>query len=325
MEKDSMKRPVWMPPAVTGQPLVRFDGKQAAAGLYDIELWNLDQLKGYSSVDCHLVVYPYGRTVTASHLRVLPYEEYVADIISRQRSVYIRAAERGQYLFGALLALALVAVFVRYRPVELLSLESIVSAFGVYIVGKELWDDIEHAMQHVSSRWKLRYVEGYYPYQLAGRNTLSQYSELAKELRYGRRSLLPERIDSIQQSNSQTVRMRFGSRSLSDYPGQGAHIASLHVDGKESENFRKNGFLFGVKVSLNRRRWGLEKNLEFFQSLDRDRPGCLDGRGSWREGQIFWRRTWRLGKLKFFRDSGTVEGRLAESVNMAAVKAKAGR
>jgi len=289
------------------------------SGLYDVELDQAGDLSGYSSVDCHLVVYPYSRKVNSHHLRVMPFEEYVADIVGRQRSVYIRVDERGKYVFGAVLALALVAVFAEFRPVELLSLESIVSVFGAYMVGKEIWDDIERGLQHLSHRWRLRYVGGYYPFQLAGRSTLSQYSGLAKEVRYGRRSLLPEKLDFIQQSNSQTVRLRFEAGSLSSLDGKAAHIASLHVDREAAAEFRRAGHLFGVKLSLNRRRFWLERSLELFQSLDRGKPGCLDGAGRWREGEVFWRRTWRLGKVKCFSESGTMPGQI---VRQSAVKKK---
>ena len=288
--------------------LVRLVPGRTVPGLYDVELDRIGGQEGLDSVDCHLVIYPYSRKVNSHHIRVLPFEEYVADIIGRQRSVYIKIEERGPYVFGALLALALVAVFFKYRPSELLSLESIVSAFGAYFVGKELWDDIERALQHLSHRWRLRYVESYYPYQLAGQTTLSQYAGLAKQVRYGRRSLLPERIDFIQQSNSQTVRLRFEAESLRAFPGQAAHIASLHVAPEAAHEFDKNGFMFGVKLSLNRRRWGLERGLELFQSLDRGRPGCLDQSGQWHDGCLFYRRTLRLGNLKLFRDCGTAAG-----------------
>jgi hypothetical protein len=295
-------------------PLIRLDVKHAVTGLYDIELAELEHLRQYSSIDCHLVIYPYSRKVNARHINILPFEEYVADIISRHRSVYIKTTERGPYIFGVILALSLIAVFIKYRPVELISIESIVSAFGVYFVGKELWDDIGRILQSISHRWKLRYVEGYYPYQLAGQTTLSQYSGLAKVLRYGRRSLMPEKIDFIQQSNSQTVRMRFESEALKNFKDGEAHIASLHLEKGVSENFIKDGFLFGVKLSLNRKRWGVEQNLELFQSLDRGRPGCIDAGGSWRDGHIFYRRTWRLGNIKYFRSSGTIEGLMVEKV-----------
>lgn len=307
-----MKKQAADPPALNF-PKVRLDVARGAGGIYDIELVGLEKLKSYDSIDCHLVFYPYSRRINSHHLRLMPYEEYVSDIVSRQRSVYIRSEERGKYLFGALLALALVAVFVEFRPVELLSVEAIVSVFGAYMVGKEIWDDIERGLQHLSGRWRLRYVENYYPYQLAGRTTLARYSELAKEQRYGRRSLLPERIDFIQQSNSQTVRLRFERQSLDGSLGQSAHIASLHVEPGTVRDFRKSGYLYGVKLGLNRRRLGVERSLELFQSLDRGQPGCLDDRGHWHHGTIFWRRTWRLGKVKFFGAHGVTTGSLVSS------------
>lgn len=311
-------------PDTTHGPSVKFDNSGQAEGIYDFELGGLEDIKGIDSLDCHLVVYPYSRRVNSHHLRVMPFEEYVADIVGRQRSVYIKIEERGKYVFGAALALALVAIFVEFRPVELLSVEAIVSVFGAYMVGKEIWDDIERGLQHLSGRWRLRYVENYYPYQLAGRTTLARYSEMAKEQRYGRRSLLPDRIDFIQQSNSQTVRLRFESGSLRSLVGQTAHIASLHVDRAAAEEFRRAGHLIGAKISLNRRRFGAERSLELFQSLDRGRPGCLDDRGRWHEGAVFWRRTWRLGKLKFFISHGLSTGRLMVQ-ERSSVKSKSNR
>jgi hypothetical protein len=311
-------------PATPHGPEVIFDASGQAEGIYDIELAGLEDRKGIDSLDCHLVVYPYSRRVNSHQLRLMPYEEYVADIVGRQRSVYIKVEERGKYVFGAVLALALVAVFAEFRPVELLSLESIVSVFGAYMVGKEIWDDIERGLQHMSGRWRLRYVENYYPYQLAGRTTLARYSEMAKEQRYGRRSLLPDRIDFIQQSNSQTVRLRFESGSLRTLAGQTAHIASLHVDRAAAAVFRRAGHLFGAKLSLNRRRLGAERSLELFQSLDRGRPGCLDDRGRWHDGAVFWRRTWRLGKVKFFASHGLSPGRLMVQ-ERSSIKGKSNR
>ncbi len=215
-------------------------------------------------------------------------------------------------------------VFVEFRPVELLSVEAIVSVFGAYTVGKELWDDIERGLQHLSGRWRLRYVENYYPYQLAGRTTLARYSEMAKEQRYGRRSLLPDRIGFIQQSNFQTVRLRFESGSLSSLDGRSAHIASLYVDRAAASEFRRAGHLFGAKLSLNRRCLWAERSLELFQSLDRGRPGCLDDRGCWHDGAVFWRLTWRLGKVKFFQSHGLSPGRLVVQ-ERATIKGRSNR
>ncbi|HTY09118.1 MAG TPA: hypothetical protein VMF29_08135, partial [Candidatus Edwardsbacteria bacterium] len=131
-------------------PAVNLVHDRGLPGVYDIELAGIPALRTQDSLDCHLVIYPYSRTVTAKHVTAMPFEEYVEDIISRHRSVYERIEDRGKYLFGFALTLALAAVFLVWQPVALLSLESIASLFGVYFVGKELWDDIEAALQRVS-------------------------------------------------------------------------------------------------------------------------------------------------------------------------------
>lgn len=302
---------------------------------YDVEMHGLDPLRRYRRVECHVVLYPYGRRVGADNIRFYPFEEYVNDVLSNQRSAYAEIRSPLGQVFGLLLGLLIALVFARLKPASLIEIEAIVSVFGAYIVGKELWNDIERLLVNATKGWKLRYQEDYYRYRLEKRTTLTYYSYLAKKHRYGKAILLPEKIDFIKQSNSQTLRMCFDTRdwdSLQANQDIGeqqndplaqesapAHIHSIHIDTDLLDDLERDGFLFGVKLSLSRRFLGFMRSLELFQSLqagqwrritgsgtlsEQASLGCLDHTGQWHEGAVFFRNTMTLGRFKLYLNNG---------------------
>jgi hypothetical protein len=188
--------------------------------------------------------------------------------------------------------------------VELFTVESIVSVIGAYFVGKELWDDIENLMMHISKDWRVRYLDRYYYYRLEKNTTLSLYSQLAKKRRYGQAVVLPELMDFIQKSNSQTIRMYFHMKDLKKFEEKSAHILSIRMNSELLGEFEQEGYMFGVKLSFNKRFLGGVRSLEFFQSMDKDLKGCLDAAGEWVNEGIFYRKTFSLGRLKYFKSTG---------------------
>jgi hypothetical protein len=310
---------------------------------YDVEMHGLNPLRAYDRVECHIVLYPYGRRVGSDNIRFYPYEEYVNDVLSNQRSAYSEIESPLDQVFGLMLGLLIALVFAHLRPASLLNIEAIVSVFGAYVVGKELWNDIERLLVNATKGWRLRYQEGYYRYQLEKRTTLTYYSYLAKKKRYGKAILLPAKIDFIKQSNSQTLRMCFDTRdwdalqaglepNLRLSPGQSArdpnapdtvpaHIHSIHVDADRMDDLQRDGFLFGVKLSLGHRFLVFTRSLELFQSLQADQQdrvdgweatssqpslGCLDHQGRWHKEAVFFRNTLTLGRLKLYLSEGLI-------------------
>jgi hypothetical protein len=290
------------------QHLIRLRKNDDVSHIYDVAVQDAQRLNAYPQVECHVVLYPYSRQVSAQDLAFYPFEEYVRDVLSRQRSAYVAVQEQFNELFGLLLGAAIALIFARFKPAELLSIESIVSVFGAYVIGKELWDDIERALIEVSKNWRLRFQEGYYRYRLEKHTTLTTYSYLAKRRRYGKAALLPERVDLIKQSNSETLRLCFNTRDAPFPSGPAAHLCSIHVDPARVDAFEREGFLLGIKLSLNRRWLAITRSLELFQSIDRCARGCLDEDGNWTEGGVFYRRTYSLGRLKFYYQKGIVPG-----------------
>lgn len=272
---------------------------------YDVEMRYFPQLKEYSSLECHIFFYPYSRKIHGKNIVFSPLEEYVHDIQSHQRSAYTEMSSEFNKLFGLFVGCLIAIIFYKFKPENLFSIEAIVSVLGAYLIGKEVWDDIERMAVNLSKGWRIRYTEPYYSYQLQKHTTLTNYSYLAKERRYGKPHMLPEKIDFIQQSNSQTARMYFDQK---DFPLEGTsfYILSITVDSHLLEDLEQDGFLLGVKLSFNRKFLWFMECLELFQSIDKNSRGCLDERGQWFEGALFYRKTMILGKVKYYKGKGTI-------------------
>ena len=278
--------------------------------IYDVDMNHLDELKQYDSVESHIVLYPYSRKVGAHHFKFYPFEEYVHDILSHQKSAYEPISSQFNKFLGVFLGIVITGIFAIFNPKDLFSVQSIMSIIGAYFVGKELWDDLENALIRVTKQWRIRYVDNYYSYQLEKHTTLTMYSSFAKKQRYGKTTLLPEFIDFIEQSNSQTLRMYFNMADINleqccdgEYSTT-RHLFSIHVTPDLLEEFEQESFLFGVKLSLNRRCLGVTRSLELFQSFHNGAQGALDDQGIWHDESIFYRKTMTIGRFKCFLQSG---------------------
>jgi hypothetical protein len=274
--------------------------------IYDVEMKQIEHLQRYDSIECHLVLYPYSRKVCSEHIKFYPFEEYVKDILTQQKSAYVKLCSQFNELFGLFLGLIITLIFMKFKPTEFFSVEAIVSVLGAYFVGKELWDDLENILINISKTWKIRYLENYYAYRLGKHTTLTNYSRFAKTQRYGKVPLLPEKIDFIEQSNSQTIRMYFDMNELQAFRDSSGHVLSIHIDPSVLQDFEQEGFMFGVKLSFNKHLFGIMKSLELFQSLHKQAKGCLDEKGEWIEGGIFYRKTLTYGRMKLFLKSGLI-------------------
>jgi hypothetical protein len=294
--------------ALLGDGLVHLVRNREFPSIYDVEMGRIKELGRPDSLEVHAVLYPFDRRVNAKHFAFLPFEEYVRDIASSHRSLYSPIETVANNLFGAALGLAIAAVFAVFNPKDLVSVQSVVSVFGAYFIGKDLWDDVERALVGISKRWRLRFVTDYYAYGLERRTTLANYSAFAKETRYGKVSALPEKMAFIQESNSQTLRLYFAGKDLDGLKEDRVHLFSIHVDPAALKEMDEGGFLFGVKVAASKHVLGVRRSLELFQSLKEGARGCLGPEGRWLSEAAFCRRTLSAGRLKLFASEGFLEG-----------------
>ena len=195
-------------------PVVRLRRNAELEHVWDVELEGLERLRGTSSLDCHIVFYPYSRQICSDDYTFHPFEEYVKDIQVGGRSAYAPITGRFNPLFGLFLAILILLVFALLKPEDLLSVQSVVSVLGAYAIGKEFGADAERLLVTATKAWRLQYAESYYRYRHERHTTLALYQAFSKKVRYGKESLLPDRMDFIQQANSETLRLRFEAADL---------------------------------------------------------------------------------------------------------------
>ncbi len=281
--------------------LIRVSKNEAFPHIYDVELAGMGRLEAFDSVECHVVAYPYSRKVEARHIAFRPFEEYVEDIAGQQRSSYARIGEPFRNVFGILLGSAIMLIFACFKPEELFSVESIISVFGAYTIGKEIWGDLENWLIKITDNRKVRFQPRYYLYKLERNTTVTRYTRLARKQRYGMAMILPGKMDFIQQSNSQTIRMHFSHDDYAGIAEHTVHILSIHIDPESLAEFEATGYLLGFKVSLNRRKGPLMQSVELFQSFDGPSRGCLDLKEIWAPEAVLCRRTFSLGRFKWYQ------------------------
>jgi hypothetical protein len=289
------------------EKIIRVQKDEKYFNIYDVHIDNIDELKSCDSFDFHLVLYPYHRSLFASHFTFTPYEEYVKDIVSAHRSVYHKIPENSKKVFGLLLGLLIIMSFIVYKPQSLVSVEAIVGIFAAYSFGKEIWEDIQNFFIRITKDKKISYMESYYSYQLEKKNTLTRYYSLARKNRQLKTPILPQKIDFIEQSNSQTLRMHFDRATLHSFKEKSAHLMAIHVKPKLMADFEKGGYLMGVKLSLNKGNSLIKFSREIFQSLSNQASGCLNNSDEWLENTVFYRRTFTVGRIKYFHKNGLIK------------------
>ncbi|MCB1142351.1 MAG: hypothetical protein H7A24_00605 [Leptospiraceae bacterium] len=282
--------------------------------IYDFDLNCLDFLKKYDSIECHIIIYPYSREIKSSNIRFLPFEEYSKDLEKNLPSAYIKSEKSFQKYFGAILGLIIFVLFAFLKPSDLFSVQSIVSIFGAYAIGKELWSDIEKWLEKISRGGSLRFQENYYKYELDRHSTLTAYSNLAKQERYKKESILPSGMNFLELSNSQTLRMLFTREDLDTSNQNSVHIFSMHIDRDKINSFQKDGFLFGIKFSFTKDNLIFQKRTEFYQSIHKSVYGCLDSERNWKIDGAFWKKNWIFGHWKWTEKSGLMYGKKIISI-----------
>ncbi|MBK8471581.1 MAG: hypothetical protein IPL33_04930 [Sphingobacteriales bacterium] len=287
------------------QQLIVWRRNPNATHIYDVILNDLSAFKhSYDRLECHVVIYPYSRQITANQFHIYPYEEYIKDISTGRKSAYQRIDEQTNRAFGIALGVLIVAIVAYWQPSNIFSVDSLVSVFGAYVLGKELWRDIERWLVQLTQRRQWRFQELYYRYALDQYTTLTNYAYLAKRRRYGREQVLPERMDMIEHSNSQTVRLCFDLHRWAELADNNVHLFSVHFDETHAAQHATEGGMLGLKLSFNRRRWSHTACFELFQSADGQEMGCLDEQGKWHTRRVFYRHTHLWGRWKWFARSG---------------------
>ncbi len=129
---------------------------------------------------------------------------------------------------------------------------------------------------------------------------------IAKKVRYGKTSPLPEKMHFLQLSNSQTIRLFYELKEWKDFESN-LHLLSIRVNPDKVLEFHKKGFLLGIKVSLNKKKFFLTKSLEYFQSIHKDKIGCLNEKQVWVDNAVYTKTVYSIGKFRYYFKQNTLE------------------
>jgi hypothetical protein len=266
----------------------------------EIFLTELNVLKKYSEIELSISFYPYQRKVKADHFHLDPYEDYVADLVEGQRSTYQEIHDTSPQLFGIALGGAIFSYFLAFHSQLLISVESLVSIFAAYTVGKEIWQDIDVFLQDYTQSWRVRWVQQSFYYVLQQFGTLQRFWQLARKKRYGYQLTLPDEIDFISHSNSKTVEMLFKRKNLQPLNLQSLRILRIVFDQKvPALQVPVNGFLI-CRVALIQKFLGFRWVTEYYQGADATQMGTLDTQDHWHTDKSLEKRFFTFGRLVYY-------------------------
>lgn len=257
-------------------------------------------LKKFSSIEIAFTLYPYSKEINANNFSILPYEEYVEDVSQNTRSNYTKADEYGSKIFGILLSLIIIFVFWRIDKNLLASVEAIVSIIGAYAVGKELWQDIDKTLVNLSKNSKLRWLSLSYYYTKQDFGTIQQFWRRARVKRMGLNTLLASQMDFITHSNSKTIELYFSKSDLGRLNDTTGLLLDIEVENSKVKEFVDKKFMVSFKIILSKNLFFFKQNIEIFQAIDSNSLGTIDGKGNWIENASLVRKTFSIGRLKFY-------------------------
>ncbi len=270
--------------------------------LSEIEFFlnHVAELKKFQEVEVSVSFYPYQRQVKADHFRFEPYEDYVADIVEGQRSTYQEIHSIAPQGFGMLLGTAIVSFFLFFQPQLLLSVESMVSVFAAYTVGKEIWSDLDVFLQDHTRLWSVRWVQQSFYYALQQFGTFQRFWQLARKKRFGYQLSLPTEIDFISHSNSKTIEMLFETKDLFAETSQQARILRIIFSLSSSTRFHSEKGLIICRVALVRKFTGVRLVKEYYQAYDQGEIGTLNNQDTWQKNFCLEKRFVMVGRLMWF-------------------------
>jgi hypothetical protein len=286
------------------EEVVRLAQNSQYRNIFEVSLGNISYLKKFSQVELTLFVYPYSLRTSANSFEFLPYEEYVKDIGLDKHSLYSPFNSFTDKFFGVLLGLFITTMFWLFKPDDLVSIQSVVSILAAYAIGKEFWVDLDNGLQDLTHNWRLSWRERTYRYGREDLGTLQRFWQLARKYRYHGEFMLPTQIDFLHQNNSKAVEMLFSHRDLEKLHESSAKVLTVKFVQPDVRAVQSKGFMFGVKLRLNRGFWGMYQNVELFQSLNDKQLGTVSDEGIWQPGKALMKQTVTVGRIKYYQKDG---------------------
>lgn len=241
--------------------------------------------------------YPYDRDIAAENYKFLPYEEYVDEVTAGGNTLFEPVTDPFRLLFGISVAASIGIVVAIIDVNSILSVEALVSMFGAYTVGKEIWPDVNGFLIGLSRRWRVSWRAQQFSLIREDYGTIQQFYTLARKKRYERIVATPSRLEFNEHSNSKIVDLLYSFRDIKAAKHQPVKILSIFSGDRA---LVKLGYMLGVKIAESRKLLFINFNTEYFQARDNGKLGIVDRHGGWREKQAIVRKTISVGRFKVY-------------------------
>jgi hypothetical protein len=238
--------------------------------------------------------YPY-RSQAKNLYSISPYEDYKVDLEEDRRSSYgIVQGSQGRW-FGISVALLIILVFAIIKPSELVSIESLVSVLGAYVLGQGIWQ------VQVSYGRTISWHDPEYIYQKINFGTIQQFWDYARGKHEKSTPIRADKFDFISHSNHKTVDLLYTDLKgfSSEKPTK---LLSMH--------FREavpSGIL-GVKLAVIKSYGPIKLVNSYYQAMElpKRQLGTVTKEGEFLEDKLLMKSSIQFGRLIVYFNLGTL-------------------
>jgi len=278
--------------------------------IIDIGITKLQSLKNADSLALTMMFYPRAREVSSENFYLLPYQEYIDEITSGHRTTYELIHDFSDKFFGLAVSLIIFIAFGLWQKDQLLTVEAVAAVIGSYVIGKEMWSDIDDWLQKISKNWFISWKDRDYYYQKLDFGSIQNYTRYIRNIRYGQDFVLPSNLDYVNQSTSKILELKFNQKELDLMSKDKAHLVSLEYEKIAEKTFVSGEYMLAVKLSLIKTIAGVQLIDEYFQSKDSGVIGCVDDNKKWLKDKVMLRKSIKIGNLKIYLQSKIFDGLL---------------
>jgi len=233
---------------------------------YELNAQNSDK-SNLSFVDITFFVYPLDTNFSAKDIQIQPYDEYIENLSKSNNTSYEKISDSSKNIFGIFLSLIIFLIFLIFKPEILISVESIVSIFASYTIGKELWNDIDEFLQDKTKNWRIKWIEREFSYKHDELGTINNFIDQARTFKYKTRTILADKFDFQHHSNAKILKLGFNKKIFSK---EKMRLLNFRLSNNSDT------FIAGMKLTLKKKFLFINYSKEIFQILHKPKDLKLD-------------------------------------------------
>ena len=164
-----------------------------------------------------------------------------------------------------------------------------------------MWRFTENFLINLTYSLRLSFQEIQYSFKLRKQTTISKFSNLAKEKRYGKSVVLPSKLDLIEESNSETLRIKFTQSQLNLVKNERVQVLQIKVLDETLFSKLNEGFMLAAKITINKRFLLIFSiSTEYSQAINNLEKGTVGKDDRFVKATIRKKSVLNLGRFKFY-------------------------